>query len=336
MRSLVRSGFVTAAAIAATMLGGMAAVAGSAPGGTQAAAGARGPMTAVAAGHRVPVFAYYYMWMTGSYWSRHKLDHPAWPFPGDYRSDSPAVIKWQVRQAKATGITGFIVSWKDTPAYRRILPLVERAARAGGLRLAMEYEGLNASRQPLPVAKVAADFRFFTSRYAPSPVWYRISGRPLTMWAGTQQFSRAAVASVTAPVRSKILVLSSGNNVAEFDRLAALTDGDAYYWSSVDPARDRDYAAKLAAMGAAVHRQHKIWIAPFAPGFNATLIGGHRIIPRDNGATLRAEYATAARSAPDILGLISWNEWTENTYMEPSIHFGFSYPKFLKGLVHLG
>ena len=282
----------------------------------------------------MPVFAYYYLWMTGSYWFEHKLDYPVGPFPGNYRSDNPAVIRWQVRQARAAGLTGFIVSWKDTPAYRTILPLLERAARKGGLKLAMEYEGLNALRQPLPVAKVAADFRFFTSTYAPNPAWYRIGGKPLTIWDGTQRFSRAAVASVTGRVRRRILVLSSGNNVAEFERLAAYTDGDAYYWSSVYPGRDLFYASKLAAMGAAVHRAHKIWIAPFAPGFNDILIGGGRAVPRLGGATLRTEYATAARSAPDILGLISWNEWTENTYVEPSVDYGYFYPKLLDRLIH--
>jgi hypothetical protein len=300
---------------------------------TPAAAVPRGRSKVAAAAHVTPVFGYYYMWMTGNYWSHAKLDHPVKPFPGDYRSDNPAVIRWQVQQAKAAGLTGFIVSWKDTPAYRKILPLVERAANQAGLKLALLYEGLNHARQPLPVAEVAAGLKFFASTYASNPAWYRINGKPLTMWFGTEKFSRAAVARVTGPVRRTILVLSSGNSVAEFWRLAAYTDGDAYYWSSVLPGADRFYPAKLAAMGLAVHRAHEIWLAPFAPGFNDTLIGGHRVVPRDSGATLRTEFAAAHASAPDILGLISWNEWTENTYVEPSVHYKFFYIKLLKGLI---
>ena len=334
MRPHLTSVFVTTAVIAA-VLGGVAARGGPpASGGPPAAAVPRGRSVAAATAHVTPVFAYYYMWMTGTYWSRPKLDHPVQPFPGDYRSDNPAVIRWQAQQAKAAGLTGLIVSWKDTPTYRAILPLVERAANQAGLKLALLYEGLNHARQPLPAAEVAADLKFFVSTYASNRAWYRINGKPLTMWFGTQKFSRAAVASVTGPVRRKILVLSSGNSVAEFLRLAPYTDGDAYYWSSVSPGADRFYPAKLAAMGVAVHRARKIWLAPFAPGFNDTLIGGQRVVPRNNGVTLRAEFATAHASAPDILGLISWNEWAENTYVEPSVHYKFFYLKLLKGLIH--
>jgi hypothetical protein len=273
--------------------------------------------------------------MRGDYWSRDKLDHPVRPFPGNYNSDNLAVIRWQIAQAKAAGISGFIVSWKDTGVYRAILPLVEKAANeAGGFKLAMLYESLDAARQPLPQAQVAAGFRYFAATYAGNQAWYRIGGKPLTIWFGTQQFSRAAVAAVTGPVRSRILVLSSANNATEFQRLAAYTDGDAYYWSSVYPGVDTFYASKLAAMGAAVHRAHKVWIAPFAPGFNDTLIGGQRNVPRAHGATLRTEFTTAAGSRPDIMGLISWNEWTENTYIEPSVNFGYVYPKLLKNLIH--
>jgi hypothetical protein len=144
---------------------------------------------------------------------------------------------------------------------------------------------------------------------------------------GTQDYSSQAVASVTQPIRARVRVLSSGNSVAEYQRLAAFTDGDAYYWSSVDLATDTNAAAKLNAMGAAVHASHGIWIPSFSPGYNSTLIGGHIIVPRAGGATLRAEYATAAASSPDILGLISWNEWTENTNVEPSASSGLPLPQ---------
>jgi Glycosyl hydrolase family 99 len=297
----------------------------------RAPAASRGPVAARSAA-RAPVFAYYYIWINGAYWSRGTLDSPVRPFPGDYSSDNPAVIRWQVRQAKAAGITGLIVCWRDTPAFRKILSLVERAANRAGLKLAMQYESLNASGQPVPVAQVAAAYRYFAATYARNQVWYRIGGKPLTMWYGTRLFSRAAVASVTGPVRRKILVLSTGNNVAEFDRLAAYTDGDAYYWSSVNPALDLFYRGKLAAMGSAVHHAHKIWLAPFAPGFNDTLVGGHRVVPRNNGATLRTEFAAALASRPDVLGLISWNEWAENTYVEPSLKYRHFYLKVLTRL----
>jgi len=124
-------------------------------------------------------------------------------------------------------------------------------------------------------------------------------------------------------VRPGLLVLGTEKNVAGFDRIASITDGDAYYWSSVDPATQTGYQAKLDQMSQAAHGAGRYWIAPFAPGFDARMVGGQRIVPRNDGQTLRTEYATATRSSPNMLGLISWNEFSENSYVEPSKHYGY-------------
>ena len=76
-------------------------------------------------------------------------------------------------------------------------------------------------------------------------------------------------------------------------------------------------------MSQAIHRDGKYWIAPFAPGFDARMVGGHEVRPPADGQTLRTEYATALRSSPDVLGLISWNEFSENSYVEPSVHYRY-------------
>jgi hypothetical protein len=68
-------------------------------------------------------------------------------------------------------------------------------------------------------------------------------------------------------------------------------DGDAYYWSSVDPQRDTRAAAKLAAMSTA-----------------------------------------AIKSSPDALGLISWNEFSENSHVEPSVAHGNRYLAVLRNI----
>jgi Glycosyl hydrolase family 99 len=330
--AVVRVALLAAAALA------LAACA--APRGTGAAArpcahrGSASGMACVLASARVPVFAYYYMWMHGSYWSTNKLDHPVRPMPGNYDSADPAVIDWQMGQAKAAGISGFIVSWKDTATYRKILPEVEAAAGRDNFKLAMEYETLNASRHPLPASEAAADFRYFAVTYASDPAWYRVNGKALTIIDDSNRYTPAQVAAITGPARSSLTILGDVSTVAVYKRYAACTDGDAYYWSSDNPAHNPGAAARLSALSAAVHAAHGTWIAPFAPGFNATLLGGHLIVPRDNGATLRASYALAAGSSPDLLGLISWNEWTENTYVEPSQRYGYSYVDLLKGMIN--
>jgi hypothetical protein len=268
----------------------------------------------------IPLFAYYYIWFSHNSWARAKTDLP---LVGTYSSSDPGVMRHQIVQAKSAGITGFIVSWKDTPLNDQRLELLMRVAAQEHFKLAMIYEGLDFSRKPLPVSQVAADFVTFRDRFAGSPVFYRVDGKPLTIWSGTWAFSYAQVARVTSAVRPQLLVLSTEKDMTGFERIAGVTDGDAYYWSSVNPATNTGYEAKLDRMSQAIRRAGKYWIAPFAPGFDARLVGGQRAVPRDNGQTLRTEYATAVRSSPDMLGLISWNEFSENSYVEPSKNYGY-------------
>jgi hypothetical protein len=318
---------------------GLALLIGAAPGaraqaaqsraGQAQAAAAAPARTGRPASSPTPLLAYYYIWFNHSSWNRAKKDYP---LIGTYSSSDANVMRHQIQEAKSAGIDGFIVSWKDTPLNDERLRLLMTVAAQQHFKLAMIYQGLNFYRRPLPVSEVAADFSTFRREYASNPVFFRLGGKPLTIWSGTWAFSHAEVARVTSAVRPAMLVLSTEKNVAGFQRIADVTDGDAYYWSSVNPATNTHYGGKLDEMSHAVHQDRKYWIAPFAPGFDARMVGGHEFVPRHNGQTLRTEYGTAIRSSPDVLGLISWNEFSENSYVEPSVHFGDQSLKTLRQL----
>lgn len=302
---------VIATALSALLLLAIALV-GQAPSGAA-------PTTAPASVPGPPLFAYYYQWFVPNSWDRAKTDLPAL---GLYSSEDPWVMRKHIQQAKAAGITGFIVSWKDTPTNTRRLRTLMTVAAEERFSLSMIYQGLDFYRKPLPVARVAADFVTFAKQFAGNPVFARLGGKPLTIFSGTWAYSHADVARVTSAVRPGMLVLSTEKSVEGYRRLADVTDGDAYYWSSVNPATNPTYPTKLKEMSDAVHADGKYWLAPFAPGFDARLVGGTKEVPRNDGSTLRTQYATALRSSPDALGLISWNEFSENSHVEPSRRYG--------------
>jgi hypothetical protein len=268
-----------------------------------------------------PVLAYYYQWFDPSSWERAKTDYPVL---GRYSSDDPEVMRQHVRQAKAAGLTGFIVSWKSTETNNRRLRALADVARTEAFTLAVIYQGLDFDRDPLPVQRVATDLRFFRDTFAKDPV-FAVLGRPLVVWSGTWEFSHDDLATAVAPVRADMDVLASEKDMEGYTRVADVFRGNAYYWSSIDPTRYPDFGARLREMGDQVHRGGGIWLAPFAPGFDARLVGGTRAVDRRDGVTLREEYAAAVRSAPDVLGLISWNEFSENTHVEPSEQLGDRY-----------
>ncbi|MDQ1743412.1 MAG: hypothetical protein QOE23_1751, partial [Pseudonocardiales bacterium] len=93
------------------------------------------------------LFAYYYQWFVPGSWNRAKIDLPEL---GAYSSDDPWVMHKHIQQAKTAGITGFIVSWKDTPTNTRRLRTLVTVATEEHFQLSMIYQGLDFDRKPLP------------------------------------------------------------------------------------------------------------------------------------------------------------------------------------------
>jgi hypothetical protein len=267
----------------------------------------------------MPALAYYYIWFNPSSWNRAKTDYP---LLGRYSSDEQEVMRKHIRLAKEAGLNGFIVSWKSTPDLNRRLGRLIEVARQEDFKLAIIYQGLDFERLPLPAERVAADFDYFIDNYADDPV-FRIRQKPLVIWSGSWEFSRGEIADVTSSRRDRLLILGSERDAESYEAKADLFDGDAYYWSSVNPDTYPDYPGKLDGMADVIHDHDGLWIAPAAPGFDARKLGGETVVDRDDGLMLRRQWETASSSNPDLIGLISWNEFSENSHVEPSENYGY-------------
>ena len=279
----------------------------------------------------VPTLAYYYIWFDSSSWSRAKVDYP---LLGRYSSDDRSVMLQQIQLAKAAGINGFIVSWKSTDVLNRRLEQLIELADQENFKLAVIYEGLDFNRDPLPVNTVAGDLDYFIQHFATRKP-FDLFSKPLLIWSGTWKYTPQEISQVTQPRRSSLLILASERNVKGYQRLSGSIDGNAYYWSSVNPDTFTGYLDKLSQMGKAVHQSGGIWIPSAAPGFDARLIGGTNVVDRKNGDTFRSQLATALASSPDVLGIISWNEFSENSHIEPSQKYGYSYLNIINEIDHL-
>lgn len=265
-----------------------------------------------------PVLAYYYIWYTPTSWDRAKTDLP---LLGRYSSDEISVMRQHARQAKSAGVDGFLVSWKHTPDLDRRLGLMVETAREHDLTLGIVYQGLDFFRRPLPPARVAADLRWLVNQYGDDPV-FSLQGRPLVIWSGTWESTPEQIGRVTSRVRDRARVLASQRSAEEYDEIAPYVDGNAYYWSALDPQVDTSAQERLDELSAAVHATGGLWIPSVAPGFDARLVGGRRVVERRDGDTLREEWRLAVNSSPDAVAILSWNEFSENTHVEPSTRLG--------------
>ncbi len=274
----------------------------------------------------IPTLAHYYIWFNSNSWDRAKMDYP---LLGRYTSDDRTVMRQHIQWAQDAGIDGFLVSWKSTEVLDRRLEQLTELAEEEDFKLAIVYEGLDFYRNPLPVDQIANDLDHFIELFSHRPP-FLIYSKPLVVWSGTWEFSEEEIRQVTQSRRSALLLLASEKNLEGYQRVASLVDGDMYYWSSVNPDTNTRYEDKLKQMSVEIHKNGGLWIAPAAPGFNATLVGGTSDVDRKNGDTLQIEISTAMASSPDILGIISWNEFSENTHIEPSEKYGTLYLDVLR------
>jgi hypothetical protein len=275
-----------------------------------------------------PVLAYYYMWFKPTSWTRAKTDLPQL---GAYDSTDAAVIDQEVRWARAAGVDAFIASWKHTPGLDDALAKLVASSASHGLKLVLIYEGLDVNRNPIPVATVASDLAWFTDVYGSNPVFALYGSEPAVIWSGSWKFSSADIASVRAALNAprRLLLLGSEKDATSYSARASLFDGDAYYWSSADPLSTPGYQARLTMLGTAVHAQGGLWLAPATSGFDARLNGGTSVVDRRNGATLTKAWMDALQTSPDGVAVISWNEFTEGSYVEPSVAYGQRYLEVL-------
>ena len=118
-----------------------------------------------------------------------------------------------------------------------------------------------------------------------------------------------------------------------YRRVADLVDGNAYYWASVNPATYPGYPEKLAEMGRGDPRARR----PLDPagGTGLRRAAGRRHECRASAATVRPSARSSTprrRRHPDAIGLISWNEFSENTHIEPSRTHGSRYLRLVGDL----
>jgi hypothetical protein len=266
----------------------------------------------------IPMMAYYYIWFDTNSWRRAKSDYP---LLGRYSSDDRSVMEQHVKWAKEAGLDGFIVSWKSTYTLDRRLELLMDVAAKENFKLWIIYQGLDFDRNPLPLDRINNDLGFFLKRYASHPV-FDMYDLPVVIWSGTWMFSDQEIRDVADVYEDWLYLLATERSVKDYARLADFVDGNAYYWSSVNPDTYPNYEGKLTAMAEAVHARGGLWVAPVAPGFDARMIGGSSLVERRGSETLQRELSTALASSPDVIGLISWNEFSENTHVEPSENYG--------------
>jgi len=268
------------------------------------------------------------------------VDVPA-PSLGLYSEDDVATLTAQVDEAAREGINGFVVSWSGTGAANQtstsrafnhrlasLVDVVHAFNRDHSTRFALMlgYEGLDNQRRPRPAAWVRNDLSYFVRTYGTDPAFSvpRYGTKPVVMFLDSRRFGAGELHQILTPYRSQLTLIGDEHGLAEWNRGASdVFDGDGWYWSEENPYSNAKAFTVLVALSRQLHAQGKLWFSPLSGGYNKSSFGiGGKCVPRRAGETLRRLYAGNKRSNPDGWMLISWNEYYENTYAEPSLRYG--------------
>jgi hypothetical protein len=266
------------------------------------------------------------------------------PAQGLYDQDLAKTIDFQIELASAAGIRGFLVDWQGTgrpgqsPASSgpntRLELIAARVrafnkARHAQFSLGLAFAAYGDYNRP--AQQIIEDLTYFERRYGSDAAYSNpFASRPMVMVLSSRRYSTETLAAL-APLRQGLYLVGDETSTT-WPRDEPYLDAGSYYWSSENPWTNSGAGKEITRLGSEVHASGKLWFAPFIPGYDKQL-GGGTCVPRRGTDTMRKVWEINRPSSPDGWFGISWNEYVENTYLEPSQAYGSTYLTDLSQLI---
>jgi glycoprotein endo-alpha-1,2-mannosidase len=300
------------------------------------------------------VLAFYYGWYGLSPernpWgdadtNKHVLTRAArYPVKGAYNSHNPAVIDWQIDQAKTHGITGFVISWWGTSDWdawhdQSLSLLLEHAVKKN-FKISIYWEQAPGDDQG-QIDRAVNEVSYVLKKYGKSPAFLKVDGKPVIFAYNRVVMFQVTVSSwpaIIEGIRARagdFVLLGDGQQSS----CAYLFDGIHSYGLNGLPevfekhlatnnlGDFRAWAAHFYANGVKLARQrNRISCLVVVPGSDARK--AYKFdwqTDRLDGQMYRTLWEEAIEAKPDWVIITSWNEWPEGSEIEPSLELGDKY-----------
>jgi hypothetical protein len=274
------------------------------------------------------VWAFYYPWYYRNQWFTSEVLTDS-PLKGPHSSADPNIIDMHIRQAQSAGIDGFIVSWWGENDYTdQNLKVILDIAQKHDFKITIYFESLG-GEGPRSERELQEMFLSFFQNYGNDERYYRIDGEPVIFVWAVDSHPPSVWESVLEAVRregySAVYIAETGqpDYLDVFDGL--------HLYGTVG----RDDLSMLYERLSLVCRTYGylydtkmcLWAATLCPGYDDRNIPGRAGLyqPREDGRYYRETFEAAINSSPDWLLITSFNEWWENTHIEPSVNYGTTY-----------
>jgi hypothetical protein len=272
-----------------------------------------------------------------------------YPLIGLYDSDQPDVVRWQLRCAHNAGIDGMFVHLfpnYSTGTYlggSQIFAIMLRIAAEENMPIAAHDEvmfrtGWKAQQPEVMAERIGA----FIKQFGNQPGYLHIGGRPVYAFQFWDKFmTPEAMANCLdqaekiagMPIHFFILGGSEplfkrssptsfvvANNSMFIKKAPPVTTPDNADWNELDKVISGLFSLR------STYSQHLFGLWAY-PGFDNSTQSRMMDEPdsqgfsRDNGEVLARSLQQYVNTRPDFIILSSWNDWMENTALEPGYRF---------------
>jgi hypothetical protein len=266
-----------------------------------------------------------------------------YPLTGPYDTDDPNILEYQTLLMKISGIDGVLVDWygiKDVYDYATINTSTQKvfsAIKKANLLFGIVYEdqtitnmiAANILSSTDAISHGKSVMKFLDTNWFNAETYLKINNHPVLLTFGPQYFKSST------DWDSLFSVLSVKPSFHTLDnRLAPIADG-AFPWppmwksnssgiltqSALNEYLDQFY---LKASG---------WpclVTSVFPGFKdiyqqAGVGSSYGTLDYQNGITFIFTINKALANKPDIIQVVTWNDYGEGTMVEPTEEFGYSF-----------
>jgi len=264
------------------------------------------------------------------------------PLTGPYDSMDDALLEYQVALMKLSGIDGVIVDWYgidefwDYGVLNRATGKLFTSIKQAGLQFAICYEDQTikhmVDNKHLATADVYTHgqtvMRYLQETWFGDDAYLKSDGRPVLLTFGPQYYASAA------DWEKLFSVLDVQPVFITLDKRVGTVATSSFPWPPMWASKDgvltqtalENYLKPFyAKVGGDAYR-----VAGAFPGFHdiykeAGVSEGYGFLDAQDGETFRFTLELALSSSPDVVQLITWNDYGEGTSIEPTEEFGYRY-----------
>lgn len=263
------------------------------------------------------LLAFYYLWYTKDNWRHIPLDDEPEVL---YSSSDEKTMLNQIKLAKANGLDGFITSWDGPNTYsdknfKKFLNL----SLKNKFKSAIYYETLTSSG-PRSEEEIYQHLKYAIQIYGNHPAIFKVFGKPLiAIWASNEipilKWNKIIKRLRTEKLDAAFIAMSF--DIANLE----LFDGVHQYGVILIDDLEKEYqvVSRIVKNYHLFGGKQKIWIATIQPGYDERKIPGRPGFHKDRneGKFYEQTFNAALKSNPELIFLTSWNEWWENSHIEP-------------------